>query len=373
MSERHILSGGDGTMECRGDLLSRVLSGLATETDRLAFGTHVQNCESCRMSRDMRVDFERIGAAPDDSVTLARLTANVMASRRQARITASRPTAPGFTQTAPIFTPTAPGFTQIALFTQKKKAGLVARFALAALALGSVAVAGTFIAPLMDDSDSRGKDTSDQTADNVSALGASSKGASSYGNEISPADSLSPQPVDAPDSPSSGSPSSDLPAPVSLSEAFRERSMAQAGERTTGKSQSVASGSLKASTSASAAALFREANQARRKGDRTTAIQQYQRLQKLFPSASEATLSQVSLGGVLLESGAAAGALTQFDRYLSSGSQASLRAEALYGRGRALRALGRTNDEIQNWQRLLDSYPKSPYGEEARTRLAALR
>ncbi|WP_437716425.1 tetratricopeptide repeat protein [Sorangium sp. So ce448] len=86
----------------------------------------------------------------------------------------------------------------------------------------------------------------------------------------------------------------------------------------------------------------------------------------------EATLSLVSLGGLLLHNGSPAAALAQFDRYLGVAGPRPLAVEALYGRGRALRALGRAGDEAQTWRRLLREHPGSPYVEHARRRLAEL-
>jgi hypothetical protein len=86
----------------------------------------------------------------------------------------------------------------------------------------------------------------------------------------------------------------------------------------------------------------------------------------------EATLSLVSLGGLLLHNGSPAAALAQFDRYLGVAGPRPLAVEALYGRGRALRALGRAGDEAQTWRRLLREHPGSPYAEHARRRLAEL-
>jgi TolA-binding protein len=123
----------------------------------------------------------------------------------------------------------------------------------------------------------------------------------------------------------------------------------------------------------SAQALFRAANQERRHGNSVEAVRLYRKLQQQFSGSSEATLSLVALGGLLLKSSQAAGALTQFDRYLAGGAKGPLTAEALYGRGQALQRLGRKNEETQNWQRLLKSYPTSPYSFEARRRIDALR
>lgn len=121
-----------------------------------------------------------------------------------------------------------------------------------------------------------------------------------------------------------------------------------------------------------AASMYRLANEARRSGQTTRAVARYQELQRRFPGSAESALSCVSLGGLLLDRGSASAALQQFDHYLERGGKKRLAAEALYGRGRALRALGRTREEAQNWQRLQDWYPDSPYRGEAARRLQEL-
>ena len=119
--------------------------------------------------------------------------------------------------------------------------------------------------------------------------------------------------------------------------------------------------------------LYRLANQRRRAGQTAPAIAAYQSLQKQYPGSAEARLSHVSLGGLLLRSGSAGPALQQFSAYLEGGNGQRLAAEALYGRGRALQALGRTAKEGENWQRLLREYPDSAYATHASHRLAQLR
>ncbi len=119
--------------------------------------------------------------------------------------------------------------------------------------------------------------------------------------------------------------------------------------------------------------LYREANQARRGGQTQLAVARYQELQRRFPGSAEAVASHVSLGGLLLQGGSAAAALRQFDRYLAGAGARRLAAEALYGRGQALRALGRTEAEARNWQRLVQEFPNSPYRTHAGRRLEELR
>jgi TolA-binding protein len=122
----------------------------------------------------------------------------------------------------------------------------------------------------------------------------------------------------------------------------------------------------------SASELYRAANDARRAGRTSDAIRGYKDLQRRFPDSSEAKASRVSLGGLLLRGGSASDALAQFNAYLDGGS-GQLAAEALFGRGRALQALGRSAEETENLERLLRQYPNSAYATHAKRRLDELR
>jgi len=119
--------------------------------------------------------------------------------------------------------------------------------------------------------------------------------------------------------------------------------------------------------------LLQRANDARRRGDISQAITLYRQLQQMFPTSSEAVLSAAPLGGLLLERGDARPALDQFDRYLHEAPAGVLVPEALYGRGRALRALGNAAEERRTWRRLVDAFPDSPYAPLAQRRLADLQ
>ncbi len=119
-------------------------------------------------------------------------------------------------------------------------------------------------------------------------------------------------------------------------------------------------------------ALFQRANEARRLGERARAVALYRKLVARFPASAEALLSQVRLGGMLLEQGDARTALGHFDRYLAAQPGGALSPEALSGRGRALASLGRAAEESRAWSRLLADFPKSPYAGHARRRLETL-
>jgi TolA-binding protein len=84
-------------------------------------------------------------------------------------------------------------------------------------------------------------------------------------------------------------------------------------------------------------------------------------------------LSQVPLGGLLFKRGRAREALAQFDRCLDSVPRGVLVPEALYGRARALAALGDHPEEQRTWQRLLRDFSTSAYAPLARRRIAPSR
>jgi hypothetical protein len=123
----------------------------------------------------------------------------------------------------------------------------------------------------------------------------------------------------------------------------------------------------------SAAETFSRANQARREGQAKEAVRLYRALQERFPASSEALVSKVALGRLLLDRlGDSRGALLQFSSYLASPAGGALREEALVGRALSLGRLGRSADEKAAWAALLQAAPKSTYAARARARLAEL-
>ena len=122
----------------------------------------------------------------------------------------------------------------------------------------------------------------------------------------------------------------------------------------------------------SAAALFHDANAARRSGDFARAERLYAELIAAHPGSDESGLARVSLGKLRLARGDASGAEAEFRKYLAAG-RGQLAEEALVGRAQALGRLGRTGAERDAWQRLLAGYPGSVYAAQARSRLLALQ
>lgn len=308
--------------ECQGRLLERVRRETASDTDRMALEAHMEFCDSCRLSVEVARDFDRVGVVEDDGPRVARLVQNTLAANRRSP----------------------------ARVAKKRRFARVMGLAAAALVVGGVAAAASLNwSRLMDPTTQEPTEPEKSPSQTPSVV---------HDEAPLPAPERSehegPPPV-ADSMPSSERPSGAVPAKPRIEETN--------------------SGAKKGATSGvanSPSALYRLANEARRNGEGATAIARYRELQRRFPASAEAALSRVSLGGLLLEGGQMSQALTQFERYLKGGST-RLAAEALYGRGRALGALGRQDEEAKNWRRLLSSYPDSPYSGEARRRLDALR
>jgi hypothetical protein len=119
-----------------------------------------------------------------------------------------------------------------------------------------------------------------------------------------------------------------------------------------------------------ASGLFESANTARRSGDTMTALARYDALEAQFPATREARVAKATTGKLLLDRGDSVGALARFDAYIASGSS-ELREEAMAGRATALERLGRGDEEARAWSALVATYPATPYGTHARSRIAA--
>lgn len=122
----------------------------------------------------------------------------------------------------------------------------------------------------------------------------------------------------------------------------------------------------------SAAALFADANRARRDGNLDRAVGLYRALQNRFPSSSETELSRALLAQLLLDRGNPEAALAGFDRYLADDDTPVLSAEALVGRARALEQLGKSSQAVSTWRQVQSRFPGSVHARLAATRLAAL-
>lgn len=304
--------------DCQGELLSRVRRGLASTQEQTAFEAHLDSCENCRMTLELMSDFDAMGEAePSDWERVAAMADAAAAAH-------GRVPAPAFRAPRGAW-----------------------RIAVAALVLTGVAAAGVAVSL-------RSRSASHSDAVDVEQPGDVARKAIAQERHV-PSEEGTP-PVEN---------STKLPAETS--------------EQIEAAPEAVPHGSLPRSaapnrspSATSAKDTYKAANDARRAGRTREAIGGYQKLQRLFPHSPEARASRVSLGGLLLRTGSSSAALAQFDVYLAA-SGGQLAAEALFGRAQALRALGRSAEEVQNLDRLVKTYPNSAYATHAQRRLLELR
>lgn len=124
---------------------------------------------------------------------------------------------------------------------------------------------------------------------------------------------------------------------------------------------------------ASAADLLRDANESRRQGEFKAADRLFRQLTRKYPGSREERLARVTHGKLLLDKlGRADDALVRFEQYLDDQPRGTLAEEALVGRAKAARKLGRSGVELEAWQQLLDRFPRSAHAPKAQARIDAL-
>ncbi|AUX20880.1 uncharacterized protein SOCEGT47_013560 [Sorangium cellulosum] len=389
--------------DCRSELLVRVRRGAATEPDRLAFDAHLGTCASCRMSWELARAFDAVGAAePGDAELLARIARVAIGEGAFDPRRESAPVRPdndvgrrgdvgrggdaGRGSDAGRGDDVGERGSGLGRGGDAGEpgSGLAGRrgagwrrgawlYAVAAVLAGGVAAAAAALV--------QGRPAPEATP-SARRLEPPLRGMMSRPRAAAPPEAVPPAsgaaPVDATPAPSSAPAPAGAPPPRAAPEPAAPAARPRGAARGPSAAAPPATASSPMGSSAAAASavtaeqLFREANDARRAGSARRAIALYRALQQGFAASPEATLSLVSLGSLLLDTGAPAAALAQFDRYLAAAGSRALAVEALYGRGRALRALGRSGDEAQTWRRLLREHPSSPYAEHARRRLTEL-
>jgi tetratricopeptide (TPR) repeat protein len=118
--------------------------------------------------------------------------------------------------------------------------------------------------------------------------------------------------------------------------------------------------------------LLSEAQHARRSRRWEECRRAYERLLRLHPEAGAAAHVRVPLGNLLLDRlHQPASALDHFDRYLALG-EPSLAEEALFGKARALRMLGRKREEAAALREFVERFPRAMNVRVTRERLRAL-
>lgn len=119
--------------------------------------------------------------------------------------------------------------------------------------------------------------------------------------------------------------------------------------------------------------LLRKANGLRAEKNWADATKTYERVVDTYSTSGQAYPAMVAAAGLRLDRlSDPAGALRLYRRALDARPGGALAEEARFGEARALRALGKTDDERASLQKFLSSYPSSWRAEEARTRLRAL-
>lgn len=119
--------------------------------------------------------------------------------------------------------------------------------------------------------------------------------------------------------------------------------------------------------------LLRKANGLRAEKNWLEATQTYERVVDKYSTSGQAYPAMVAAAGLRLDRlNDAAVALRLYRRALDARPAGALAEEARFGEARALRALGKDDDERTSLQKFLSSYPSSWRAEEARTRLRAL-
>jgi hypothetical protein len=116
--------------------------------------------------------------------------------------------------------------------------------------------------------------------------------------------------------------------------------------------------------------LLDRARQRLSAGDPRAARDLYREIRRAYPGSSEATTVLVTLGTLELELGGAVRALAAFDAYVEHGG--ALVPEALSGRIRALRSLGRRAEERRAIEQYLSRYPTGLEAPALKQRLATL-
>jgi hypothetical protein len=124
---------------------------------------------------------------------------------------------------------------------------------------------------------------------------------------------------------------------------------------------------------ASARDLLRQAQSQRAAKDWPGAARTYQALISRFPVTAEASTAQLSLASIELDHlGQPTGALRNYNAHLAANPGGALAPEALFGKARALRRLGRAAEETTTLRELLARFPGAINAAQARLRLDEL-
>jgi len=307
-----VIASGTSGDECRGDLLGQSRRGALTDAGRLALDAHLAACASCRLSRDVLADFDQVDAVDiRDGARIRALVDTARAVRATARGRARSQTRLRAAAAAALLI-VCGGSASAAVWWWRRPAPPA-----------PIAVAHRTVATRVD------------------APRAPSR------PQAAPAAAAETPPPAVRVA---------VPAPAPRHRAIARNTVAPVE-----------------APRLSAGALLAEAGRARGEGQLDRAVSLYRKLQREFPGTPEAQVSTVPLGRLLLDADSPRAALAAFDAYLRDVPHGPLIAEALYGRGRALEALGEDDEERRAWERLVTDHGGSAYAPHARRRLATLR
>lgn len=323
-------------------LLDKDARGLLNDGERMRLETHCAQCAACRAERQLRLDFadERAEDGIEEAHFSSELIAIALGSAKAKEQADTEPPAP-----APAPAPRAPSVRPAA---RPRRIARVWMFAAAAFfgvtaAAAHQAQQGSWVRRVAGIDAPTAMETSAPSMKMPSPpVGARGPVAAASTAAIPIA---APEPI-----------IEDTPAPSDVA----VPTVAPAVTAPTAKS-------------VTAATMFDDANEARRKGDYARAVDLHRQLQAKHPASREAQVSRATLGRLLLDRGDLASALASFDDYLAHGAHGArgageLDEAVMVGRATALDRLGRTSEARRAWRSLLDAFPSSPYAEHARTR-----
>jgi TolA-binding protein len=305
---------------CSDDRMGLARRGALSSAELLDFATHLSTCAECRIAWRVSADFEgSSGAVPGDERLIARAANAALAATPRAGI----------------------GFTRVA--------------AAAVALLVTASVASATIALRARRSASVGRAT-----ESVSNLHRAGAGA---------ATSLRPPPTAAE---TVAPPSTDLspPAPPATGGQSKQPRKRPASRLAAASAPPELAALQPAPITpveppSSARQMLERAVSARQEGRVQEAVDSFRALQSHFPGTPEALVSLISLGELLLATGAAADAVASFADYEANAPSGALAPEALAGQARALARLGRAGESEAKWRELAHRFPASPEAHHA--------
>jgi hypothetical protein len=323
---------------CCDDRMALARRGALSSAELLEFATHLATCADCRIAWRVSADFEGSnGAVPGDERLIARAANAARAATPRARI----------------------GFTRVA-------AAAAALLVTASVASATIALRARRSALVSSATESASR-----------PRGARAGMATSARPPSSPADVVVPPPAEVSPPPlPTREGESKQPHTGTVSHAWVERPPARPNGRSASRLRAASTTPLEATAlepapvpsvqpHSSAREMFERAVSARQQGRVQEAVDSFRALQSHFPGTPEALVSLISLGELLLATGAAADAAASFADYEDSAPAGALAPEALAGQARALARLGRARESEAKWRELARRFPGSPEARRA--------